>query len=222
MGRDYMPKSKKTIYQEKGLFAFSMDSVLLAAYGKAKGNVLDLGCGSGFLAMAAYDEAESVTAVDIEPRAVELLEKSAAENGMSMEIRCGDFRTLDLGTYHTIWTNPPFYKSSLQNKNSRVARAKHLAEEMRWFYEASKLLKPKGALYAVVDVAHFQDILVDLEEGNMTLSHLRPVYWREGEQARRILFTAIKGGGSFLHMAPPLYIYEVEDYTEEVAGYYGR
>lgn len=222
MGRDYTPKSKKTIYQEKGLFAFSMDSVLLAAYGKAKGDMLDLGCGSGFLAMAAYDEAKSVTAVDIEPRAVELLEKSAEENGMSMEIRCGDFRTLDLGIYDTIWTNPPFYKSSLQNKNSKVARAKHLDDDMRWFYEASKLLKPKGALYAVVDVARFQDIVTDLRDGDMILTHLRPVYWREGEEARRILFTAIKGGGSFLHMARPLYIYEDEDYSEEVAGYYGR
>lgn len=222
MGRDYTPKSKKTIYQEKGLFAFSMDSVLLAAYGKAKGDMLDLGCGSGFLAMAAYDEAKSVTAVDIEPRAVELLEKSAEENGMSMEIRCGDFRTLDLGIYDTIWTNPPFYKSSLQNKNSAVARAKHLDDDMRWFYEASKLLKPKGALYAVVDVARFQDIVADLRDGDMTLTHLRPVYWREGEEARRILFTAVKRGGSFLHMARPLYIYEDEDYSEEVAGYYGR
>ncbi|MDD7363228.1 MAG: methyltransferase [Peptoniphilus sp.] len=223
MRRDYMPRTKAAIYQEKGLFSFSIDSMLLEAYAEAEGRLLDLGCGSGYLAMAAYEAgAESVSAVDVEPAAVELLKKSAAENEMAIEVVCGDFRALSLEPFDTIWTNPPFYRRSLKNASEAVSKAKHLDADMHWFREAARLLRPGGKLYAVVDAASFQDVVCDLRGGDLALMHVRPVYWRRGEEARRILFSAKRGGGSFVHVDPPLYIYEGDHYTEEVASYYGR
>lgn len=222
MRKDYMPRTKETIYQEKGIFAFSLDSVLLAGYAEARGRLLDLGSGSGYLALEAAHKADRVWAVDIEPRACDLLRRSAEENGRAIEVVCGDFRALDIGKFDTIWTNPPFYRRSLIGDTSAISKAKHLEEGMCWFKEAARLLKPGGMLYAIVDAASFQAVVQELSEAHLALVNLRPVYWRRGEEARRFLFSAKAEGGFFLHVNPPLVIYEGNGYTEEVARYYGR
>jgi tRNA1Val (adenine37-N6)-methyltransferase len=49
---------------------------------------------------------------------------------------------------------------------------------------------------------------------------VRPVYSRQGEAAVLFLVECVKGGGVNLKVEPPLYIYDKDDYTEEVKAYY--
>ena len=222
MGSDYIPANGMRIFQKKGVFSFSMDSVLLAAYGESKGRVLDLGCGSGYLALMAAKDADEVVAVDRSEEAVELVEKSAAANGVTIQTAVGDFRELDLVLFDVIFTNPPFYRDSMTNDDPSISAAKHLDPDMRWFYEAARFLKPGGKIYGIVDVARFQEVVADLTAVNIALKRMRPVYWKRGEAARRILFEGVSGGGCFMVLEPALYVYEDGAYSEEVAGYYGR
>ena len=222
MGSDYIPANGMRIFQKKGVFSFSMDSVLLAAYGESKGRVLDLGCGSGYLALMATKDANEVVAVDRLQEAVDLVEKSAAANGVTIQTAVGDFRELDLPPCDVIFTNPPFYRDSMTNDDPSVSAAKHLDPDMRWFYEAARFLKPGGKIYGIVDVARFQEVVADLTAAKVALKRMRPVYWKRGEAARRILFEGVSGGGCFMILEPALYVYEDGAYSEEVAGYYGR
>ena len=125
MGSDYIPANGMRIFQKKGVFSFSMDSVLLAAYGESKGRVLDLGCGSGYLALMAAKDADEVVAVDRLQEAVDLVEKSAAANGVTIHTAVGDFRDLDLPPFDVIFTNPPFYRDSMTNDDPSISAAKH-------------------------------------------------------------------------------------------------
>ena len=222
MGSDYIPANGMRIFQRKGIFSFSMDSVLLAAYGESKGRVLDLGCGSGYLALMAAKGADEVVAVDRLQEAVDLVEKSAAANGVTIHTAVGDFRDLDLPPFDVIFTNPPFYRDSMTNDDPSISAAKHLDPDMRWFYEAARFLKPGGKIYGIVDVARFQEVVADLTAAKVALKRMRPVYWKRGEAARRILFEGVSGGGCFMVLEPALYVYEDGAYSEEVAGYYGR
>ena len=222
MGSDYIPANGMRIFQKKGVFSFSMDSVLLAAYGESKGRVLDLGCGSGYLALMAAKDADEVVAVDRLQEAVDLVEKSAAANGVTIQTAVGDFRELELAPCDVIFTNPPFYRDSMTNDAPSISAAKHLDPDMRWFYEAARFLKPGGRLYGIVDVARFQEVVADLIAAKVALKRMRPVYWKRGEAARRILFEGVSGGGCFMVLEPALYVYEDGAYSEEVAGYYGR
>ena len=222
MGSDYIPANGMCIFQKKGVFSFSMDSVLLASYGKSRGRVLDLGCGSGYLALMATKDADAVVAVDRSKEAVELVEKSAAANGVEIKTAVGDFRELDLTPFDVIFTNPPFYRDSVTNDDAAISAAKHLEPDMRWFYEAARFLKPEGRIYGIVDVARFQEVMVDLSEAKVAVKRMRPVYWKKGEAARRILFEGVLGGGCFMVLEPALYVYEKGAYSEEVASYYGR
>lgn len=223
MRRDYIPKNGMVIYQQKGLFAFSMDSVLLGAYAKPRGRTLDLGCGSGYLALMAAADADAVVALDREPEAAELVRKSAAANGIeNIEAVTADIRDAAIGRFDVVLTNPPFFKDGIRNKAAKITAAKHLDDDMRWFFHAGRLTVPGGTVYGIVDIARFQDVIEDMNEGGLQLAHIRPVYWRGGEEARRLLFAAKKGGGRHLRMDRPLYIYEGTEYTREVAAYYGR
>ena len=49
---------------------------------------------------------------------------------------------------------------------------------------------------------------------------LRPVYSKQGEAAVLSLVECMKGAGTGLSVERPLYIYENDDYTEEVKRYY--
>lgn len=222
MGSDYIPANGMRIFQKKGVFSFSMDSVLLAAYGESRGRVLDLGCGSGYLALMAAKDADEVVAVDRSEEAVDLVKKSAAANGVTIQTAVGDFRELNLAPCDVIFTNPPFYRDSMTNDDPSISAAKHLDPDMRWFYEAARFLKPGGKIYGIVDVARFQEVVADLTEAKVALKRMRPVYWKRGEAARRILFEGVSGGGCFMVLEPALYVYEDGAYSEEVAGYYGR
>ncbi len=73
--------------------------------------ILDLGCGCGTVALAASRFARSVTATDINPRALEFTEFNAALNGISNIRTClGDrFAPVDGRRFDVIACNPPFF-----------------------------------------------------------------------------------------------------------------
>lgn len=59
--------------------------------GLPRGSVLDLGCGSGVLALAAAKLGHApVTALDHDPAAVEAAQRNAAANGVGIDVRLAD------------------------------------------------------------------------------------------------------------------------------------
>ena len=70
--------------------------------------VLEIGCGSGVVAIHCAKNGADVAAVDINPAAVELTRKNAAANGAYMDIRLSDLYE-DIDSYYdTIVFNLPY------------------------------------------------------------------------------------------------------------------
>ncbi|MCL1904745.1 MAG: methyltransferase, partial [Methanomassiliicoccaceae archaeon] len=61
--------------------------------------VLEMGCGSGIVAIHCAKNGASVTAVDINPSAVSLTRKNASANGTYMDIRLSDLYE-DIDSYY--------------------------------------------------------------------------------------------------------------------------
>ncbi len=82
---DYLPGCGYKIYQDPTEFTFTTDSVFLAHFPHLanKARVLELGCGTGAVSfyLAARGAAE-VTGLDVNPRMVELFNRSAEANGI--------------------------------------------------------------------------------------------------------------------------------------------
>jgi ribosomal protein L11 methyltransferase len=65
--------------------------------GQERGSVLDVGCGSGVLSIAAAKLGfEPVLAFDFDPQAVEATGRNAADNGVSIDVRQSDLREDEL------------------------------------------------------------------------------------------------------------------------------
>jgi release factor glutamine methyltransferase len=72
---------------------------------------LELGCGSGLIAMIAATKEANVTATDINPVAVEFLKKNCLHNNLQMKIFQSDlFDDIPEKQFDIIAINPPFYK----------------------------------------------------------------------------------------------------------------
>ena len=82
---DYLPGCGYKIYQDPAEFTFTTDSVFLARFPHLvnKAKVLELGCGTGAISfyLAARGAAEA-TGLDVNPRMVELFNRSAEANGI--------------------------------------------------------------------------------------------------------------------------------------------
>ncbi len=92
---------------------FTTSQVVHATPDRPIATALDLGCGSGSLAMLAARRAESVVAVDVNPRACEFTTRNAHTNGLEhVEVRCGDLYDPVLGErFDLITANLPFVVS---------------------------------------------------------------------------------------------------------------
>lgn len=76
-----------------------------------KKEFIELGCGSGLIAMVAAEKGATVTATDINPVAVEFVKKNCLRNNLKLEIFQSDlFDDIPVKQYDIIAINPPYYK----------------------------------------------------------------------------------------------------------------
>ncbi|HNJ28635.1 MAG TPA: class I SAM-dependent methyltransferase, partial [Ferruginibacter sp.] len=73
--------------------------------------VLELGCGSGLISIAAAQKGAHVTASDINPVAIDFLHTNSAVNGVHLNILQSDlFAAIPEQRFDIIAINPPYYK----------------------------------------------------------------------------------------------------------------
>ncbi|GAA1426310.1 class I SAM-dependent methyltransferase [Microlunatus lacustris] len=86
------------------------------------GRALDLGTGCGVQSLHLARHAASVTATDLNPRALELAALTAALNGIDVDLRLGSLYEPVAGeTYDLITTNPPYVMSPPRSDADRLA-----------------------------------------------------------------------------------------------------
>ena len=110
--------------------------------------VLDMGTGSGILAIRAGETALRVTAVDINPQAVRCARENVARNGLADRISVlqGDlFSALPSGAqFDVIFFSPPYLEGEAKERLDQALYdpGKELAR--RFLKEAGNYLKPNG------------------------------------------------------------------------------
>lgn len=83
--------------------------------------VLDVGTGSGLLALFAARNGGWTTAVDIHPLAVQTALRNAASNGLALTAVVSDlFDTLPPQAFDVVLINPPYYPRTPQNAAERA------------------------------------------------------------------------------------------------------
>lgn len=73
--------------------------------------VLEVGCGSGFIALHCAKAGAEVAAVDIDPEAVDCARLNGLRNNLKMDIFQSDLLSSVQGDFDTILFNPPYLPS---------------------------------------------------------------------------------------------------------------
>lgn len=220
------------IQHQKG-YRFSIDPVLLANFVtiSAGARVLDLGCGSGIIALllARWSSAEKVVAVEIQPAQAARAQRNVVLNGLveKVEIYQADLRQLharDMGLFDVVVANPPFRapQTGRCSLGDERAQSRHeLAGGLDDFLATASALLIRGGAVAVIHLAErVVDILAGMRAVNVEPKRLRMVHSRQDCQARLVMIEGRKHGRPGLQVEPPLFVYQGEDYTAEVAAMY--
>lgn len=143
------------------------DACVLGAYADVgvEGRLLDIGTGTGLLALMAAQRNPTarVDAVEIDPAAFAQATENVEASPFAKQVRVIPGRIQDVSTngtlggtgqpiYDRILTNPPFYTNQLRSPDAAVNRAQHTDELP--FEElvaaVSRLLKPDGQWWVLL------------------------------------------------------------------------
>lgn len=114
-------------------------------------NVLDLGTGSGALALAAAESSMRVVAVDIDPEAVRCARINALLNNLHdrIDVRDGDlFEAVKGERFDLVLFNPPYYAGEPVSQQDRAFRAGDIPERLAKDLEDH--LEPTGSALIVL------------------------------------------------------------------------
>lgn len=169
-----------------GVYAPAEDTyLLLSAVQAEKGHrVLEMGCGTGIIALHCAKSGCSVTAADISPEAVECTEKNARRNGLDMEIIQSDLFESIRGKFDVVIFNPPYLSSagsealSDREKLPLVGGIEGSEISARFLDSAHRFLARGGRIY----------LLTSSETSEAILREARVRYSVEKVAERRIFF----------------------------------
>ncbi|NEA62890.1 HemK2/MTQ2 family protein methyltransferase [Streptomyces sp. SID12488] len=144
----------------RGVYAPQTDTRLLRRAihreGVSEGaDVLDLGTGSGMLAVEAARLGGRVTAVDISWRALATARLNALLNGQSLRVRHGDLASAVPGSrFDLVISNPPYVPAPDTEPPRGLARAWDAGQDGRLLIDricdtAPTVLRPQGTLLIV-------------------------------------------------------------------------
>ena len=228
------------IIQEKNVFCFGIDSVILADFAKnikKDSEVVDLGTGTGILGilLCGKTELKKITGIEIQSEVANMAERSIKLNSLENKFKIinEDIKEiinkkyLNKNSIDVIITNPPYKEigKGIINENEKKLISRHeVKANLEDFIKISaQLLKNKGEIYMVHKPERLVDIIYLMRENKLEVKKLKIIYSSEGKESNLALIKAIKGGNKFLKILEPLYIYEKNgEYSEKINKIYSE
>jgi len=202
------------LIQPAGGHRAGLDAALLQALipENADGHLVDLGTGTGAVAMAAAARVPALTAtgVDFDAAMLDMANRALALPANQAISGRVHFVLADIGSPRPareaagladnsadwVTMNPPFdVAAHVRASPSELKRQAHVGDEHTladWIRTASGLLKPAGRLAIIHRADALGAVLAELR-GRFGAIAIRPVHPREAEPATRILVTAVQG-----------------------------
>lgn len=224
------------IIQNKAVFSYSIDSVLLSRFPKIpkKGIIIDLCSGNGAVGLfASTQTGAKILEIELQERLADMGRRSIELNGLDNQVSMvtDDLSNLlnhsPRGKADLIFCNPPYFKTSeTSKKNSSIhyLLARHeittsLDEICRISQQA---LKSKGRLALVHRPDRFLEILETLKKYKLAPKRVQFVHPKADRDANMLLIEAIKDGSlDGLKILKPLIVHtDNGNYTDEIFDIY--
>lgn len=233
---DDLQRNGLKIIQKTDGFCFGMDAVLLSGFASVKPGeqALDLGTGTGIipLLLSAKTKGEHFTGLEIQTEIMKMAQRSVALNGLEKKIDIiqGDIkeasRIFGAASFDIVTSNPPYMNDAhgLKNPGDVKAISRHevlctLEDVVR---EGTKALKPGGRFYMVHRPHRLAEIITVMRQYKLEPKRMKFVHPFADKDANMVLIEAVRGGGAWLKLEPPVIVYkEPGVYTDEIYEIYG-
>lgn len=155
MANDFFRFKKFTVLQSRCAMKVGTDGTLLGAWAEGGRNILDIGTGTGLIAlmMAQRFPDAQVTGIDIDPEAVGQASENVAQSVFCERIRIVECDAADFqGQFDCIVSNPPYFEHSLTCPDNQRTLARH-NDSLTYdslFRIVSRLLTEQGVFSMVV------------------------------------------------------------------------
>lgn len=160
MANDYFSFRRFTVRQDRCAMKVGTDGTLLGAWARGGPTVLDVGTGTGLVAlmMAQRFPDARVVGIDIDAEAVLQARQNVAASPFGyIDIRCADVNDFvpaeaDGAPFAAIVCNPPYFEASLQSPDPRRTSARHTSalSYASLMASARRLLADDGELSVVI------------------------------------------------------------------------
>ena len=217
-----------TLRQDDRFFKLGQDSVLLSSFAKPRRNakVLDLGCGTGALALLIYRPDLTITGLELQPEPLELFCASIADNGVDIAAVQGDLRAIRTifphGSMDYVICNPPYFDrtagKSAPSPEKRTARQDGTCTVEEVAVATSFVLHTGGKAAFVFRPERLWMLLQALDRVRLVPKRLRFVHQNAAAAPSAVLVECRKGGSpEGLNVEPPLLVD-----SEEYQRIYGK
>ncbi len=147
-----------TIHQEQCAMKVGTDGVLLGGWAAGGQRILDIGCGTGVVAlmMAQRFPDSQITAIDIDEGAYQQTVRNVSESPFAdrVGVRLTSLQDLSTKPFDAVVCNPPFFTNDLKGPDEQRNRARHTDSLpfSELFQNTRRLLLPEGVFSLVVPV----------------------------------------------------------------------
>lgn len=204
-------------YWDSLCFPPSTDSFLLAAYPRLRRGmkVCDLGAGAGLLGVLLLSRQNDMTVTGIEKdtHACEVLRRNATENDLPLQAVCADLRAchaaLPRQSFDLVITNPPYFapgSGAVAEGTRGNARTESTAALDDILDAADTLLRFGGELAIVYRTDRLAELMQEASNRRLTPKRLRLVHAHAEAAPSMALLVCKKGGAHGLTVEPPLLI----------------
>ncbi|SUO91729.1 methyltransferase [Streptococcus uberis] len=233
---DQLFSSDVQIIQNKEVFSYSIDSVLLSRFPNipSRGLIVDLCSGNGAVGLFASTKTKAkIIEIELQERLAEMAQRSIRLNQLDDQVSmiCDDLKNLldhvPRSGVDLILCNPPYFKateSSKKNISQHYLLARHeLTTNLDEICHISRhALKSNGRLAMVHRPSRFLEILDTMRKHGLVPKRVQFVYPKIGKEANMLLIEAIKDGSiDGFKLLPPLVVHEENgDYTQHIRRLY--
>ncbi|APJ38449.1 tRNA1(Val) (adenine(37)-N6)-methyltransferase [Mycoplasmopsis pullorum] len=219
------------IYQDKSMFNYSVDTILLGNFVKLSNKItriLEIGTNNGALSvfLAARNKNNRIVAVEIQERAVQIAQKNVELNKMTDQIQLinQDFNIFykewnknNNPKFQSIVCNPPFYPYDKTKSKTKSSMEKLIATHEihlnldQLICGSSKLLEQKGYLSLVLPVERLVDCFESMRKYKIEPKRVQFILPRVDDKPKFALIEGRLGAGWGVHFQPNLYLHDPND-----------
>lgn len=156
MSNSYFKFRYFTVHQDRCGMKVGTDGTLLGAWAKGGRRILDIGTGTGLIAMMLAQRFPDavVDAIDIDADACSQAADNVAASPFGSRIRVSNIplQEFNSGVYDAVVCNPPFFTDSLKNPDKKRSIARH-ASTLTYrdlFCGVSRVLSDAGEFSAII------------------------------------------------------------------------